>query len=124
MAYEASEQYDLPVSDTNTVRIPAVEQRLESVRYDDEVRVELEVDTGVIESVSFTAFVTSANSITIPRSVRRRFDVGDTATVSFEATGEVWSPQERPTARTSVYESANPEETEMKAVTEIVEAEE
>jgi hypothetical protein len=123
MAYTKSERYTLPMDDSNnTVRIPAVVQEEEHVAYNDEVEVTLYPSgNSDVKSVTFTAFLTANNCITIPKKVRQGFGA-DELTLSFEATGRHWSPEIDSTSRKAVYESAHPEQTKLKSVSDIVSA--
>lgn len=119
MAYDASDRYTVALS-TNYFRVPAVEQEIQGLRYNDEVSVTLYPDETDVDSLTFTAYVNSGMQITIPVSIRRRFDLSESVTVSLEATGERWSPEVDATARKNVYEQAHPDEPSLEAVTEVV----
>jgi bifunctional DNA-binding transcriptional regulator/antitoxin component of YhaV-PrlF toxin-antitoxin module len=117
MAYSNAEQYTLAYFG-NQFRVPAVEQ--DTIGYNDELEVTLYPEEDFADSITFTGYVTSGNTVTIPAPIRRRFTFGDEVTVGFEATGEEWSPEVGASARKAVYESANPQEQRMEAVTDII----
>jgi hypothetical protein len=123
MAYTKSERYALSMDDNNnTVRVPAVVQEEEHVGYNDELEVTLyPSENSEVKSVTFTAFLTASNCITVPKKVRQGF-AADELTLSFESTGRRWSPEINNTSRKAVYESAHPDQTQLKAVSDIVNA--
>jgi hypothetical protein len=120
MAYSKSERYTLPLSQNN-IRLPAVVLESHDVGYNDELKVQLYPENENVNRVEFTGFINSGNRLTIPATVRNNF-ADDEVTVSFEATGRRWSPEMEATARKAVYESAHPEQTSLKSVTDIVSA--
>ena len=122
MAYSKSARYTLPVNADNTINVPAVEQEAEYLGYNDEVEVTLYPENDAVTSLTFTAYLTSVGRITIPSEVRNRFETSGSVSVSFEGTGERWSPEVGASARKAVYESAHPEQQSLEAVTDIVSA--
>lgn len=127
MAYSKSDRYSLALNrQDNTVRIPAVEQESQELGYGDELEVTIYPGNDIINSVSFDAFINADSQITIPVSIRDRLSIDGKTTasieVSFEATGERWTPEKGASARKAVYESANPAEKAFKAVTDVISA--
>lgn len=120
MAYDASERYTVALYTDHTFGVPAVEQERQNLGYNDEIEVTVYPENDVINSLTFTGYMTSAGRVTLPIDIRRRIDVGDTITLGFDATGKKWTPEVgRGTARKSVYESAHPEKTSL-AATDLV----
>jgi DNA-binding transcriptional regulator/RsmH inhibitor MraZ len=121
MAYSKSERYTLAVT-YDKIRVPAVEQEAQHLGYNDAVEVTVYPESDAIDSFTFTGHLDSSSRVTIPQSIRQRFDFWDQVTVSLEATGERWSPEVDASARKAVYESAHPEQQSFEAVTDIVSA--
>lgn len=121
MAYDAADSYDLPVHG-NTVRLPAVVQEIHRLAYNDEVKATVEVDNEDIENITFRNFVNSSARLTIPSTIRNLLSLedGDRISISFERTGQRWTPEVSASARKAVYESAHPEEPNLEAVTDVV----
>jgi hypothetical protein len=123
MAYSKADQYELALYEDGIIGVPAVEQESQVIGYNDEVEVTLfDPDMSNVDSLTFTAHLTSASRLTIPKNIRRSAINSDSVVVSFEATDNRWTPEVDSTARKAVYESAHPDETELKAVTDIVSA--
>lgn len=119
MAYDASERYTLPLTQNN-IRVPAVVLESEHVGYNDEVEATVYPENDDVDSLTFTGYINSGNRLTIPSTIRNKFNLGGEVTIGFESTGGRWSPEVEASARKAVYESAHPETTDLKAVTDIV----
>ncbi len=127
MAYDASDRYTLALNaQSNTIRVPAIEQEENLFKYNDEIDVTVYLEDDDINSLTFTGYVDSDNRITIPASIRNRIGIeGRTTaavTVSFEGTGERWSPEVESSARKAIYEMAHPAKKKLEAVTDVVSA--
>jgi hypothetical protein len=125
MAYDLAESYELPVNKNSsaTIAVPAVELERLRLGYNDGIKVTLEPEyLGAVEELTFTAYLAKGDVITIPSDICDKFgiDGGRPVTVSFDRAGERWSPEVSATARKAVYQSAHPEQQDLKAVTEII----
>lgn len=122
MAHNASERYD--VQSTNaagSIHVPAVVKEMHRLGYNEELEVTLHLKNDRdVDPVSFTAYITANGSVTVPKSIRRRFDLDEMLSVSFKPTGERWTPDVSNPARKGVYESAHPDEQSLAAVTDVV----
>jgi len=119
MAYSKEEQYTVAVT-YDKIRVPSVEQEAQMLGYGDEMEITAYPEDDDVESFTFIAYLDGSMQITIPKSIRQRFDFWDELTVEFDATGERWSPEKGSSARKAVYESAHPAERNLEAVTDIV----
>lgn len=121
MAHRLAERYEVR-STTNAINVPAVVQEHLGVGYNDEVEVTLYLDQlDNVNKVSFTNFIQSNGTVTIPVRIRRSFDLDDTLEVSFAATGEHFDLSHADgTVRTTVFLSATENEGTLPAVSDVL----
>lgn len=121
MAHRLAERYEVR-STTNTIHVPAVIKEHLGVGYNDEIEVTIYLDQfDNVSKVSFTNFIRSNGTVTIPVRIRRSFNLDDRLEVSFAATGEHFDLSHADgTVRTTVFLSAHEQEDELPAVSEVL----
>lgn len=121
MAHRLAERYEVR-STTNTLNVPAVVKEQLGVGYNDEIEVTIYLEQlDNVNKVSFTNFIQSNGTVTIPVRIRRSFDLDDRLEVSFAATGEHFDVSHADgTVRTTVFLSAHEQEGELPAVSDVL----